>query len=150
MRAKYIFTLLFSLLILASAKAQDLNTKIVADLKPASDVVTFSPDGQLMATAGWGGVRIYKFNNANPILITTLKDHRSRVFSVSFSADGKYLATISFGIVKVFSVSNGSFSLIKSLDDISDDVESVSFSPDGKYLATGGIDGTIIYEIIEN
>ncbi len=141
---KTIFTLLFSLLLFASANAQDLNPKVVADLRPASDEVTFSPDGQLMATAGWQGVRIYRFNNGNPVLITTLKDHSYDVNSVSFSPDGKYLATGSDDkTVKIYSVSAGSFSHIKSLEDHSDDVETVSFSPDGKYLATGSEDKTV-------
>jgi len=138
MKAKYIFT-----------DKKDLNTKIVADYRPASSVVTFSPDGQLMATAGWQGVRIYRFNNANPILITTLKDHSRSVSSVSFSLDGNYLASGSRdNTVKVYSVSNGRFSLIKSLDDHSYAVTTVSFSPDGKYLATGSSDHTVkVYSV---
>ncbi len=146
---KSIITIILLIATTASTKAQILNTKVVADYRPASSIVTFSPDNKYMVTAGWQGVRIYKFRNAKPKLIKTIKDHSSFVSSVCFSTDGKYLASGSDDkTVKIYSVSDGSFSLLKTLTDHSDEVYSVSFSSDGKYLATGSRDKTVkIYSV---
>ena len=92
--------------------------EIAAYLRPATTAIALSPDGKYMATAGWAGVRIYEFNNGNPVLLTTLKDHKNYVDAIAFSPDDRYLATGSVdNTVKIYRVSDGSFQLIKSLND---------------------------------
>ena len=116
-----------------TAIAQNPRFKVVADLRPASEVVTFSPGDKYMATAGWQGVKIYYFNNGNPKFIKFLKGYKSYVSCISFSADGRYFATGSLDkTVRIYKVRSGSFTLIKTLNDHSNSVLSVSFSPDGR------------------
>jgi WD40 repeat protein len=55
--------------------------------------VSFSPDGQILATTTWENtVQLWRLDDT---LIKTLQGHSDRVTSVSFSPDGKILASAS-------------------------------------------------------
>ncbi|MEG5163443.1 AAA-like domain-containing protein [Microcoleus sp. AT3-A2] len=56
--------------------------------------VSFSPDGEIIATASLDNT--VKLWNKNGILLTTLTGHRGVVTRVSFSPDGTFLASASF------------------------------------------------------
>lgn len=101
--------------------------------------VTFSPDGQLIATAGNNGM-VKLWTRAGQLL-HILKGHGDRVDSVSFSPDSQLLASGSRdGTVKLWSKSG---TLIKTLTGHNDWVLSVSFNPDGKRLVSASSDGTM-------
>ncbi len=102
--------------------------------------VSFSPDGQLLATGS--NDKIVNLWNRQGEKIANLKGHQNWIFSTSFSPDGKYLAT-------------GSADKTARLWYLQDKekppvvfkghqgwVHSVSFSPDGQYLVTGSGDST--------
>jgi WD40 repeat protein len=101
--------------------------------------VTFSPEGELIATAsnGWS-VKIWTRTGK---LLKTLKGHSDRVYCVSFSPDGQLLASASRdGTVRLWKRDG---TLIKTLRGHSDWVLNVAFSPDGERLASASRDGTV-------
>ncbi|NJM70623.1 MAG: hypothetical protein HC862_10535 [Scytonema sp. RU_4_4] len=100
--------------------------------------VSFSPDGQMLATASHDNtVKLWRSNGS---LITTLEGHTQPVISVSFSPDGKMLASGSLdGTVRLWD-RNGK--LIRFFKAGNNWVFSVRFSPDGKTIATGNQDKT--------
>ena len=119
--------------------------------------VSFSPDGQIIATAS--GDRTVKLWNQNG-KITTLNGHRDIVRSVSFSPDGQIIATASGDrtvklwnpedkkdkkLIKTFIDSSLNQSDCENYKEVShcQEVTSVSFSPDGNTLATASKDQTV-------
>ncbi len=102
--------------------------------------VSFSPDGQMIATAS--GDKTVKLWGLDGKEIVTLKGHEDLVHSVSFSPDGQTIATASWDeTVKLWSLDGKK---IQELEGHSDAIYSVSFSPDGETIATASSDGTII------
>ncbi len=146
---KQIFTIVLLITTLATTKAQTLNTKVVADYRSASSVVEFSPDGKLMITAGYQGIRIYEFNNGDPKLINTIKDdHTAEIDNICFSPDGKYFASVNSEIVYIYSVAGSNSTLLKKLTDHTGTICSIEFSSGGEYFATGSWDETVnIYSV---
>jgi WD40 repeat protein len=108
--------------------------------------VTFSPDGQLLASGSRD--KMVKLWRPNGVLFQTLAGHQDAVTSVSFSPDGQTLASASLDkTVKIWRKNpiTGKFDSrpYKTLPGQGDWIYSVNFSPDGKLLATGSKDGTI-------
>ncbi|MEQ9001772.1 MAG: TIR domain-containing protein [Coleofasciculus sp. B1-GNL1-01] len=103
--------------------------------------VSFSSDGQTIATASADHtVKLWNMEGQE-LLISPLKGHEALVHSVEFSPDGKTIATASWdGTVKLWT-SEGN--LITTLDEHKLSVYDVSFSPNGKTLATASSDGTV-------
>ncbi len=56
--------------------------------------LAFSPDGQLLATAGSEGI-IYLWNAADGLFLRTLEGHRGSIRDLAFSPDGSLLASVS-------------------------------------------------------
>ncbi|MCZ8249830.1 hypothetical protein [Microcystis sp. LE19-195.1E] len=98
--------------------------------------VSFSIDGNILATGGRWKTTIKLWNIETGQEIRTLTGHNGGVYSVSFSSDGKTLASDSSdNTIKLWNVETGKE--IRTLSGHNDIVRSVSFSPDGKTLATG-------------
>ena len=100
--------------------------------------VSFSPDRQILATAGIDDrVRIWNFSGSK---IAEWKALQQSVNMVSFSPDGKFLATAGKdGTVKFWNLSGKN---ISSFQAIKGSVTSISFSADAKFLAAAGIDSS--------
>ena len=94
--------------------------------------VSFSPDGQIIASAHEDGtVKLWK-QDGN--FIKTLTRHSCWVADVRFSPDGQMIASASRdGSIKLW---NRDGSLITTLAGHSGAVEGVSFSPDGQMIAS--------------
>ena len=103
--------------------------------------VSFSPDGQTLASGGWDrAVHLWDVGTGEPLKI--LIGHTEGVSSVSFSPDGQTLASGGYdSTVRLWNVRTGA--LRKTLTGHTGSVYSVSFSPDGQTLASGGYDSTV-------
>jgi WD40 repeat protein len=101
--------------------------------------ISFSPDGQLIASASRD--KTVKLWHPNGTLVSTLIGHQDSVTSVAFSPDSQLIASGSWdGSVRLWRRDG---TLVKMIKEPMRQVYSVSFSPDGQLLATAGDDGTI-------
>ena len=95
--------------------------------------VSFSPDGQQLATVGENGTVLLW--TASGQSIPTLKEHQGSVSGVSFSPDGQQLATAGKdSIVRLWNLKTRQS--IATFKGHKGSVSGVSFSPDGQQLAT--------------
>jgi len=105
---------------------------------------SYSPDGQLVASAGHDKtVRLWDSRSGSEL--RTLSGHQGKVFSVAFSPDGRLLASGSADLtIIVWDVQTGK--RLRSLP-ASDKfgVGVVSFSPDGRFLASTGGDAIKVW-----
>ena len=100
--------------------------------------VAFSPDGELLATAGVD-VKLWEVSTQNEI--ETLQ-HSEWVVALAFSPNGELLATgDNQGRVKVWSIQERK--VIAQLDGDTVRVDTLVFSPDGRTLASAGYHGLI-------
>ncbi|KAL8368082.1 hypothetical protein RB599_003809 [Gaeumannomyces hyphopodioides] len=103
--------------------------------------VTFSPDGQRLASASDDNT-VKLWDTATGACLQTLKGHRNWVWSVAFSPDGQRLASASAdNTVKLWDAATGA--CLKTLKGHSGWVWSVAFSPDGQRLASASYDNTV-------
>lgn len=101
--------------------------------------VSFSPDGQTIATASFDGTaKIWKMTGQE---ITTFNGHTDRVTRVSFSPTENVLVTTSFDNTARLWTPEGEE--IATLEGHTDTIWSASFSPDGQTIATASADGTV-------
>ncbi|WP_272128344.1 serine/threonine-protein kinase [Spirulina sp. CS-785/01] len=111
---------------------------------PGAWCLTFSPDGQLLASGGINQV-IYLWDMATGQPRTILQGHRGTfagITSLAFSPDGQTLASSSQDrTVKLWDVATGQIKA--TLPQHQKTVTSVAFSPDGHLLASGGEDAAI-------
>jgi WD40 repeat protein len=115
--------------------------------QPGSFMVTamsFSPDGKLLATAGFGDVHVY--DTASWTELYSIYAHWDSITSLSFSPDGTQFATSSWdGAVSLWRTSDGEE--IRTFETGKNIVGDVRFSPDGTSLLAAGNDGAKLWRI---
>jgi WD40 repeat protein len=111
--------------------------------------LAFSPDSQMLATAG-GGVdpdsTIKLWRVSDGALLHTLFGHGILVSSVDFSPDGQMLISSGTDVgyersIRFWQTADGT--LLKTLDTGSSAVRSVAFSPDGTTFVYGSSNGYV-------
>lgn len=101
----------------------------------------FSPDGRLVAAAGYDRViRLWNAEDGTEIL--TIDEHKGAVFDLAFHPDGGVLASASAdGTVKLWRVSDGE--RLDTLNQPQGEQFSVVFSADGRSVLSAGADRRI-------
>ncbi|XXF75915.1 WD40 repeat domain-containing protein [Myxococcaceae bacterium GXIMD 01537] len=103
--------------------------------------VTFSPDGKLLASAGFDSVvRLWSVDSGEQV--AELRGHSAEVHAVAFSPDGGLLASAGRpGEIRVWDVRQGR--QVAVFQGHTDVVRGLAFSSSGKQLASGGLDKTV-------
>ncbi len=122
----------------------DMEHPPVYTLPPVVTSLDFSPDGTLLAVAGYHEVLLHKADGSG--LVARLVGMSERIESVRFSPDGKRLAVTGglparMGEVQVWDVAEHKLTL--SVPVTYDTVYGASWSPDGKLIAFGCADNTV-------
>ena len=103
--------------------------------------VRWSPDGKVLATAGYDS-GIVLWDAASGKALRTLSGHNGAVFDIAFSPDGTLLASASGDqTVKVWLVKDGS--RLDTLKEPQGEQFSVAFTPDGNGIVAAGADRRI-------
>ncbi|MEQ9071562.1 MAG: c-type cytochrome domain-containing protein, partial [Gimesia chilikensis] len=111
---------------------------------PVITSLDYSPDGKLLAVAGFHEVLLHKAEGDQ--IVGRLIGKSQRIESVTFSPDGKFLAVTGGtpaerGEIQIWDVAQQS--LVKSIPITYDTIYGASWSPDGKLLAFGCSDNTL-------
>jgi len=111
---------------------------------PVITALAFSPDGKLLAVAGFHEVLLYSADGSK--LLARLIGLSERVQSLAFSPNGKRLAVSGgapgrFGEVQIWDVETQKLKL--SVPVTFDTINGVSWSPDGSKVAFGCTDNTV-------
>ncbi|MFN6497943.1 MAG: NACHT domain-containing protein [Nostoc sp. DedQUE01] len=103
--------------------------------------VTFSPDGQFLATGG-ADSELNLWQTRDNELVWSSIAHKNVVRAIVFSPDGKTLASGGEDChIKFWDIQTGK--CLKTLIGHTANIRSITFSPDGKILASGGEDYTV-------
>jgi WD40 repeat protein len=114
-------------------------TTIAVLRQPGAERAVFSPDGQLVATAGDTTARIWDASRGS--LRATLAGHQDIINTVAFSPDGKRAVTASEDeTARVWDVASGGE--LRRFLGHTDGVSSAIFTPSGTAVVTAGEDGT--------
>jgi WD40 repeat protein/mono/diheme cytochrome c family protein len=111
---------------------------------PVVPALDFSPDGKLLAVAGFHEVLLYE--DAGPTLTGRLIGLSERIQSLRFSPDGHWLAVAGgdparLGEIQVWDVARRKLAVSAPISY--DTLYGVSWSPDGKLIAFGCTDNTV-------
>jgi WD40 repeat protein len=103
--------------------------------------VTFSPDGKLLATAGFDNtVKLWEFPSGKEA--RTLAGHTGPVYCVAFDPSGTMLASASVDkTIRLWTVADGK--PVREIKGHTDIVDCIAFHKDGKLLASGSSDKTV-------
>ena len=101
----------------------------------------FSPDGKLVATAGWDKlIRLWDAVTRRPI--RQFVGHAGPVYSVAFSPSGRMIASGSEDhTIRLWDAASGTE--LRRLEGHSGGVTRVVFTPDGRFLASGSYDQSV-------
>jgi WD40 repeat protein len=112
-----------------------------ADQTGSATLLTFAPDGRMLATGGAdGGVRLWETTTG--VLRNLLGHHHAQVWALGFSADGRTLATAGEdGTMRLWDARTPADTVPTPQRFV--DVEAMAFSRDGKRVATGTADGVL-------
>ncbi|MFI6071303.1 hypothetical protein ACIA5C_06880 [Actinoplanes sp. NPDC051343] len=122
---------------------------------PKSYVVTFSPDGTLLAAGGelvpppddglTGTLRVWNITRPHaPALVASHRDRRGDVAALSFSADGRLIAAGGGnGEVRLYRTDTPQMPQVGTVDGNDSFVHSVRFAPEGHRLAIGDERGRV-------
>jgi len=118
--------------------------KPLAGLKPQIFDLAYSPDGKLIALAGFQEVRLV--DPATKQVVTQWTGEADAVRAIAFSRDGRFLAAAGglparSGEVKIWDVAQRK--LLHTIRGHADCIFAVAFSPDGKSIATSSYDKLI-------
>jgi hypothetical protein len=118
--------------------------KPLAGLKPQIFDLSYSPDGKLIALAGFQEVRL--LDPASKKVLAQLTGEADAVRAIAFSRDGKLLAAAGglparSGEVKIWDVAQPK--VLQTIHGHADCIFAVAFSPDGKSIATASYDKLI-------
>jgi WD40 repeat protein len=101
--------------------------------------ISFSPDGQLIASAS--ADKTMKLWKPDGTLLTTFQGHNAPIYGLSFSPDGQLIASASADkTVKLWTVHG---TLLKTFTGHSAAAIRVSWSPDGQLIASASADKTV-------
>lgn len=108
---------------------------------PAIGALAWTPDGSLLAVAGWHEVVLHDGQGTG--IVARLVGESPRIESLAFSPDGTQLAVSGgapseYGEIQIWSLSTRK--LIRFIRTTGDAVFGVSWSPDGQRVAIGGAD----------
>jgi WD40 repeat protein/uncharacterized caspase-like protein len=103
--------------------------------------VTFSPNGQTMASADHDGT-ILLWQRDGELIQPPIKQHNDKVVSISFSTDSQTLISASRDkTIKLWRRQpGGTFILVKSIEDKKDGIVAASFSQKNQIIATASQD----------
>lgn len=129
----------------ASAKAHyDMDHPPVYATRPAVTSIEHSPDGKLIAVAGYHEVLLHKADGTG--LVARLVGLSERVQKLAWSPDGKKIAVTGgsparMGELQVWDVEKRKLEMSRS--ESFDTINGASWSPDGKQIAFGASDNTV-------
>lgn len=105
--------------------------------------VAFSPDSKILAAGDTHGqIRLFRVQDAQPLLTLEGHDKSMWIPSLDFSPDGQKLVSGSFDrTVRLWDVRTGQ--CLKTFKGHTDLIWSVTFSPDGQIVASGSNDQTV-------
>jgi mono/diheme cytochrome c family protein len=101
----------------------------------------FSPDGAILATAGYDR-NIHLWDLATGKLLRSMTSHNGAVYDLAFSPDGTVLASASGdGTCKIWLVATGE--RLDTLNQPEAEQYRVAFTPEGKHIVAAGADNRI-------
>lgn len=118
---------------------------------PATTALAWSPDGNILAVAGWHEVVLHGGTNSG--IVARLVGDSPRIESIAFSPDGIQLAVSGgahsqYGEIQIWNTKT--YTLTRSIKTTSDVVFGVSWSPDGKRIAVGCADKMVrVFEVTD-
>ncbi|MGC3965879.1 MAG: hypothetical protein QM775_00455 [Pirellulales bacterium] len=128
----------------STAQKYDAEHPPVYTRAPVVPSLDYSPDGKLLAVAGYHEVLINKADGSG--VVARLVGMAERIESVRFSPDGKQLAVAGglparLGEIQIWDVATKK--LLLSHTSTYDTIYGASWSPDGKYVAFGCGDNSV-------
>jgi len=112
--------------------------------------LAFSPDGQLLAVAGFKGVNVWRVTDGQ-LIYAFLTVFLPRSLSLAFSPDGKLLAVgCTDDTVRIYSIADGKLKRVLGKPApwwSGSGVRSLAFSPDGKLLAMAIRNKVVIWKV---